>query len=345
MTTRRLAAILAADVVGFSSMMERDEEGTLRLLKITQRDLIEPRVREHHGRIVKTTGDGFLIEFGSPLDAVRCALEVQEAVSTNRAPGRPEEALTFRIGINLGDIIIEDDGDIYGDGANVAARLEQIAEPGTVCISGKVFDEVEGKLQTSFVSRGEQAVKSLSRPVWVYSTRVPPQAAQPKQLPLPSRPSVAVLPFTNMSDDPQQEYFADGIVEELISALSRVRSFFGSLVIPASRIKVGRLDVRAVGRELGVKYVLEGSVRKSGTLIRLSAQLLDASDGSHLWADRYDGELTDVFDLQDRITESIVGAIEPSIRSSEIERARRKRRDSLDAYDLVMKGASDCMVE
>src|SRR5215203_4018593 len=213
MTNRRLAAILAADVVGFSSMMERDEEGTLRLLKTTQRDLIEPRVREHHGRIVKTTGDGFLIEFGSPLDAVRCALEVQEAVS---AGGESEAALRFRMGINLGDIIIEDDGDIYGDGVNVAARLEQIAEPGSVCISGKVFDEVEGKLPTAFGFTGEQQVKNLTRAVRVYSSKgAPGPTAAPMPLPLPQKPSIAVLPFTNMSGDPEQEYFADGVVEDI----------------------------------------------------------------------------------------------------------------------------------
>jgi len=214
MTTRRLAAILAADVVGFSSMMERDEEGTLRLLKITQRDLIEPRVREHHGRIVKTTGDGFLIEFGSPLDAVRCALEVQEAVS---AGGESEEALRFRMGINLGDIIIEDDGDIFGEGVNVAARLEQIAQPGSVCISGKVFDEVEGKLPTKFDFTGEQHVKNLARPLRVYSSPRPPQAIGRENLPLPDKPSIAVLPFTNMSGDPEQEHFADGIAEDIIT--------------------------------------------------------------------------------------------------------------------------------
>jgi adenylate cyclase len=336
MTTRRLAAILAADVVGFSSMMERDEEGTLRLIKAAQRDLIEPRVRKHHGRIVKTTGDGFLIEFGSPLDAVRCALEVQEAVSAGGEPGGSEEALRFRMGINLGDIIIEDDGDIYGDGVNVATRLEQIAEPGSICISGKVFDEVEGKLSTSFSFTGEQTVKNLTRPVRVYSTRSPSEPTEAKQLQIPARPSVAVLPFTNMSGDPEQEYFADGIVEELISALSRVRSFFVIARNSSFTYKGRAVDVRVVGRELGVRYILEGSVRKGGNRIRITAQLLDATDGSHLWADHYDGELTDIFDLQDRITESIVGAIEPSIRSSEIERARRKRPDSLDAYDLVM---------
>src|SRR5215204_6341154 len=222
MTSRRLAAILAADVVGFSSRMERDEEGTLRLLKTTQRDLIEPRVREHHGRMVKTTGDGFLIEFGSPLDAVRCALEVQEAVSADGAPGACCEALRFRMGINLGDIIIEDDGDIYGDGVNVAARLEQIAEPGSICISGKVFDEIEGKLPTNFDFAGEQAVKNLSRPVRVYAAKSTSDArAAGKALPLPEKPSIAVLPFTNFSGDPEQEYFADGVVEEIITALSR----------------------------------------------------------------------------------------------------------------------------
>jgi adenylate cyclase len=214
MTTRRLAAILAADVVAFSSMMERDEEGTLRRLKSLQRDLIEPRVREHHGRIVKTTGDGFLIEFGSPLEAVRCALEVQETINANGAPDCSEGPLRLRIGINLGDIIIEDDGDIYGDGVNVATRLEQIAEPGSVCISGKVFDEVEGKIAAGFSFVGDQAIKNLTRPVRVYaSTSASEARAANKALPLPDKPSIAVLPFTNMSGDPEQEYHHHGAVE------------------------------------------------------------------------------------------------------------------------------------
>jgi len=226
MTSRGLAAVLAADVVGFSSMMERDEEGTLRRLKATQRDIIEPRVREHHGRIVKTTGDGFLIEFGSPLDAVRCALEIQEAVKPNGVPG--VDPLKLRVGINLGDIIVEEDGDIYGDGVNVATRLEQIAEPGSVCISGKVHDEVEGKLESRFTFYGEQHVKNIARPVRVYAPDLGGPAWHSEGLIEPRSPhkaTIAVLPFTNMSGDPQQDYFADGIVEDIITSLSRFRAF------------------------------------------------------------------------------------------------------------------------
>jgi len=342
MTTRRLAAILAADVVGFSSMMERDEEGTLRLLKATQRDLIEPRVREHHGRIVKTTGDGFLIEFGSPLDAVRCALEVQEATSANGSSGGSEETLRFRIGINLGDIIIEEDGDIYGDGVNVATRLEQIAGPGTICISGKVFDEVEGKLPEKFAFTGEQQVKNLTRPVRVYSSmRGTELKPEPKPFPVPDKPSIAVLAFTNMSGDPDQEYFADGVVEDIITALSRFK-WLAVIARNSSFTYKGRaVDVKQVGRGLGVRYVLEGSIRKAGTRLRISGQLIEASSGRHIWAERYDRDLSDVFALQDELTQSVVAAIEPNLRSAEIQRSRGKPTDNLDAYDLYLRALEE----
>jgi len=295
MTTRRLAAILAADVVGFSSMMERDEEGTLRRLKSAQRDLIEPRVREHHGRIVKTTGDGFLIEFGSPLDAVRCALEVQEALSANGGP-EGSEALRFRMGINLGDIIMEHDGDIYGDGVNVATRLEQIAEPGSVCISGKVYDEIEGKLPTTFAFAGEQTVKNLARPVRVYSSKIMPGPnVGTKALPLPDKPSIAVLPFTNMSLDPEQDYFADGMVEDIITALSKKKWLMVIARNSTFTYKGRAVDAKRVGRELGVRYVLEGSVRKAARRLRISAArpelfrlLSDARPGDVLLVEQVD---------------------------------------------------------
>ena len=338
MTTRRLAAILAADVVGFSSMMERDEEGTLRLLKTTQRDLIEPRVREHHGRIVKTTGDGFLIEFGSPLDAVRCALEVQEAVSANGEPGG-SEALRFRMGINLGDIIIEDDGDIYGDGVNVAARLEQIAEPGSVCISGKVFEEIEGKLPTAFAFTGEQQVKNLTRAVRVYSPNSAPRA-QPKQLPLPDKPFIAVLPFTNMSGDPDQEYFADGISEDIITALSSLRWLLVIARNSSFTYKGRAVDIKQVGRELGVRYVLEGSVRRSANRVRITAQLIDAVTGSHHWAERYDREIVDIFALQDEITTSVAAAIEPRLIAAEGVRSLGRSAEDLGAWEMVAQASS-----
>ena len=341
MTTRRLAAILAADVVGFSSMMERDEEGTLRLLKATQRDLIEPRVREHHGRIVKTTGDGFLIEFGSPLDAVRCALEVQEAVSADGAPGASEEALRFRMGINLGDIIIEDDGDIYGDGVNVATRLEQLAQPGAVCISGKVYDEVEGKLQVPFVVTGEQYVKNLTRPVRVYSSPTKPtQPVRGKTLPLPDKPSIAVLPFTNMSGDPEQEYFADGIVEDIITVLSSLRWLFVIARNSSFTYKGRSVDIKQVGRELGVRYVLEGSVRRSVNRVRITAQLIDALTGGHHWAERYDRDLVDIFALQDEITASVAGAIEPHLIAAEGVRSVGRSAEDLGAWEMVAQASA-----
>src|SRR5215211_887145 len=341
MTTRRLAAILAADVVGFSSLMEKDEDGTLRRLKSAQRDLIEPRVREHHGRIVKTTGDGFLIEFGSPLDAVRCALEVQEALSANGGP-EGSEALRFRMGINLGDIIMEHDGDIYGDGVNVATRLEQIAEPGSVCISGKVYDEIEGKLPTTFAFAGEQTVKNLARPVRVYSSKIMPGPnVGTKALPLPDKPSIAVLPFTNMSLDPEQDYFADGMVEDIITALSKKKWLMVIARNSTFTYKGRAVDAKRVGRELGVRYVLEGSVRKAARRIRINGQLIDAASGTHLWADRFEGALEDVFDLQDRVTASVVGAIAPKLEFAEIERAKRKPTGSLTAYDFYLRGLAN----
>jgi adenylate cyclase len=338
MTTRRLAAILAADVVGFSSLMERDEEGTLTLLKATQRDLIEPRVREHHGRIVKTTGDGFLIEFGSPLDAVRCALEVQEAVSANGAPGGSEEALRFRMGINLGDIIIQDDGDIYGDGVNVATRLEQIAQQGSVFISGKVFDEIEGKLPTKFAFTGEQHVKNLTRPVRVYSSLSAPEPKlKPKPLSIPQKPSIAVLPFTNMSGDPSDEFFADGVAEDIITALSHFRGLFVIARNSSFTYKADVVDVKQVGKELGVRYVLEGSVRRGGNRIRVTGQLIEAETGRHLWAEKFEGAAEEVFDFQDRISEQVVGAIQPSLWHAEAERLRPRPTESLTAYELYLR--------
>ena len=339
MTTRRLAAILAADVVGFSSMMERDEEGTLRRLKATQRDIIEPRVREHHGRIVKTTGDGFLIEFGSPLDAVRCALEIQEAVKPNGVPG--VDPLKLRVGINLGDIIVEEDGDIYGDGVNVATRLEQIAEPGSVCISGKVHDEVEGKLESRFTFYGEQHVKNIARPVRVYAPDLGGPAWHSEGLIEPRSPhkaSIAVLPFTNMSGDPQQDYFADGIVEDIITSLSRFPSLFVTARTSSFAYKGRSVDINQIGRELGVRYILEGSIRKAGKRVRITGQLIEAASGGHLWADHFDGELTEsLFALQDEITANVVGVIQPAIQEAEIHAAARRRPTSLTAYDLYLR--------
>jgi adenylate cyclase len=271
MTTRRLAAILAADVVGFSTMMEKNEEGTASHVRAVRREVIEPKLSAHQGRLVKTTGDGFLAEFASPVEAVRCALSIQDSIAER---GEANEGLKLRIGINLGDIIIEDDGDVFGDGVNVAARLEQMADPGGVLISGKIYEEIEGKIDRRFESRGEQQVKNLSRPVRVFAwTSATPPKPEPKALTLPDKPSIAVLPFTNMSGDPEQEYFADGVVEDIITGLSRLRWLF-VIARNSSFIFKGRaVDVKEVGRALGVRYVLEGSVRKASSRVRITGQL------------------------------------------------------------------------
>jgi adenylate cyclase len=333
---RHLAAILAADVVGFSKLMGEDEEGTLAQIRSLRQDLIEPRVAAHRGRVVKTTGDGFLVEFGSPLEAVQFAVEIREAL-TSTATDSTTRPLQLRIGINLGDIILEQDGDIYGDGVNIAARLEQLAQPGAICISAKVYEEVRDKLPYSFRDQGEQSVKNIAKPVRVYSLFDDSAAAPQTNPAIPDRPSIAVLPFDYMSESRDGEFLADGLSEDIIAALSRIRSFFVIARNSTFTYKGRAVNVQQVSRELGVRYVLEGSVRRSRDKVRITAQLVDATTGAHLWAERYDGTVADIFDLQDRITASVVGAIQPSIRAAEIERARRKRPDSLNAYDLVMQ--------
>ena len=334
MTTRRLAAILAADVVGFSSMMEKDEEGTLARVKAFQREVIEPKVKERGGRLVKTTGDGFLCEFGSPVEAVRCALEVQESARNGTG-----ESLLLRMGINLGDIIVEVDGDIYGEGVNVAARLEQLADPGGLCISGSVHEHAEGKVSVLFESRGEQQVKNIARPVRVYEVAGAAVASriQPSALPLPTKPSIAVLPFTNMSGDPEQDYFCDGLVEDIITALSHFRGLFVIARNSSFTYKGRAVDIKQVGKELGVRYVLEGSVRRGGNRLRVTGQLIEATTGAHVWADKFEGALSEVFDLQDQITERVVGAIQPSLWEAEAERLRPRPTESLSAYELYLK--------
>jgi adenylate cyclase len=334
---RRLAAILVADVVGYSRLMGEDEEGTLAALKTLQRELIDPKVGEHRGRLVKTTGDGALVEFASVVDAVRCAAEVQRAMAERNAVIPAERRIDFRIGINLGDIII-DEGDIYGDGVNVAARLEALAEPGGICVSRVVRDQVRDKLDLSFEDLGEQQVKNIARPVRVY--RVPidgTAAATPTAPAIPERPSIAVLPFRNLSADPEQEYFAEGMVEDIITGLSRIRWLFVIARNSSFTYKGQAVDVKRVGRELGVRYVLGGSVRKLGKRVRITTQLIEAKTGVHVWSERYDRSLDDIFALQDEITLSTVGAIEPSLRTAEIERVKRKRPENLDAYDLVLR--------
>ncbi len=339
---RRLAAIMATDVVGYSRLIRADEEGTIAALQALRADLIDPKIAEHHGRIVKLMGDGMLAEFASVVDAVRAAAEAQQAVAERNAQLPEDKRIEFRVGINLGDVVIDGD-DIHGDGVNVAARLEGLAEPGGICISGAVHDQVRDRLDLVFEDLGDQEVKNIERPVrvwrWVENDKAPLVrplgASQP--LPLPDKPSIAVLPFDNMSGDPEQEYFADGITEDIITALSRVGWVFVIARNSTFVFKGRSVDVGEVGQKLGVRYVLEGSVRKAGNRVRVTAQLIDTADGSHLWAERYDENLEDIFELQDRITENVVGTIEPKLRLAEIQRVRRKPPENLDAYDCVLR--------
>jgi adenylate cyclase len=338
---RRLAAILAADVAGYSGLMSDDEEGTLIQLRRLRREIVVPTIEANRGRLVKTMGDGFLIEFASPVQAVQCAVGMQEALVA-AARQDPTRTLRLRIGINLCEIIIEEDGDIYGDGVNLASRLEQMAGPGGICLSGKVYEEVRNELPFAYRDLGERSVKNMTRPVRVYYLSEPEAApdASAQTLPglaLPERPSLVVLPFVNIGGDRERGHFADGIVDDITAALSRVRSFFVIARNSAFAYKGRAVSLQQVSRELGVRYVLEGSVRWAGNRVRIVAQLIDATTGTHLWAEHYDGVVEDIFEFQDRITTSVVGAIQPSIRAAEVERAMRKRPENLDAYDLVMR--------
>src|SRR5476651_1359758 len=283
-------------------------------------------------RLIKTTGDGFLAEFASPIAALRCAIAIQGDLSNDTGP------LRIRIGLNLGDVIVEDSGDVYGEGVNVAARLEALCDPGGILISGKIHSEVDGKIDASFEDRGEQQVKNITRPVQMYAVRPAGAAEVAMSLPLPDKPSIAVLPFQNMSGDPDQEYFADGMVEDIITALSRFKSLFVIARNSSFAYKGKTVDIKQVGRELGVRYVLEGSVRKAGNRVRITGQLIEAGTNRHLWADRFDGALEDVFGLQDQVTSSVVSLIAPEVEKAEIERATRKATERLDSHDLFMRG-------
>jgi TolB-like protein/class 3 adenylate cyclase len=341
---RRLTAILAADVAGYSRLIGEDEEGTLVALRALRRELIDPKIAEHRGRIVKTTGDGLLVEFASVVDALRCASEVQGVMTERNADVAAEKRIEFRVGIHQGDIVVED-GDIFGDGVNVAARLEALAEPGGICVSARVHEDVAGRLNLSFEDMGEQSLKNIARPVRVYRITAPrpsqPHAGETPavQLALPDKPSIAVLPFQNMSGDPEQEYFADGMVEEIITALSRIRWLFVIARNSSFTYKGQHVDIKQVGRELGVRYVLEGSVRKGGNRVRITAQLIEAETGAHLWADRFDGSLEDVFDLQDQVATSVAGVIEPALRAAETARAASRPTTDLTAYDLYLRAS------
>jgi TolB-like protein len=334
---RRLAAILAGDIAGYSRLMGADEEGTLSRLNVHRREFLEPKIADHRGRIVKRTGDGILIEFASAVDAARCAVEIQHGMAERNAAVPADKRIEFRIGIHVGDVIIEE-GDIFGDGVNIAARLEGIAQPGGISISDDAYRQVRGKLDIDFQDAGEHELKNIARPVRVYRLQQSGgRAMEAPSLALPNKPSIAVLPFQNMSGDSEQDYFCDGMVEDIITGLSRIKWLF-VIARNSSFVYKGRvIDVKKVGRELGVRYVLEGSVRKSANRVRITGQLIEAVSGAHLWAERYDRPLDDIFTLQDEITLAVVGAMEPSLRTAEIERVKRKRPENLDAYDLLLR--------
>jgi TolB-like protein/class 3 adenylate cyclase/Flp pilus assembly protein TadD len=382
--TRKLVAILAADMVGYSRLMEADETGTIERQKTHRAELIDPKITEHHGRIVKTTGDGLLVEFGSVVDAVACAVEVQRAMGEREADVPEERRIQYRIGINLGDIVIDED-DIYGDGVNIAARLQELTEPGGVSVSGTAYEHLKAKVEVGYEYLGEQQVKNIEKPVRVYRALLDPEDAgkvigirrnvlrpwivasaaaglvvlvaagglvvwqpwiqreEPARLermafPLPDKPSIAVLPFSNMSDDPSQNYFADGMTEDLITDLSKVSGLFVIARNSSFSYKGQQVKVRQVAEELGVRYVLEGSVRRAGDQVRINAQLIDATTGGHLWADRYDGTLADVFVLQDQVTRRIVAALALNLTPGEAERRRQKETDNPEAYDAFLQG-------
>jgi adenylate cyclase len=338
---RRLAAILAADVAGYSRLMGADEEGTHARVKAHLRELIEPKIAEHRGRIVKNTGDGFLAEFASVVDAVRCAVEVQRGMAERNADVPEKRRISFRVGVNLGDVIVEEH-DIFGDGVNVAARLEALAEPGGICVSRVVRDQVRDKFDCAFEDLGEQQVKNITRPVWVYAFR--PEAAAATisntvSLPVAGnapRLSIVVLPFANLSNDPEQQYFTDGITEDLTTDLSRIAHSFVISRNTAFTYRNKPIDTKQIGRELGVRYVLEGSVRRSSSQVRVNAQLIDAETDAHLWADRFDSDISDLFTVQNEITTRIANALQLELILAEVGRCT----EHCDVLDYVFRGRS-----
>jgi len=341
---RRLAAILAADVVGYSRLVEHDEAGTLSALKVLRREVIDPLLAEHQGRIVKLMGDGALVEFSSVVDAVACAVAIQKGVAARQAAVLPEHQIVFRIGVNLGDVIHEVDGDLFGDGVNIAARLQTLADPGGICISGTAYDHLQGKLDCDYEYLGERALKNMERPVRLYRPRWdgPNARTASPRLALPDRPSIAVLPFNAMSADQEQDLFSDGLTEDITTALSKLKGFFVIARNTMFTYKGKPVDVRAIGRELGIRYVLEGSVRKSGSRVRVTAQLIDAASEAHLWAERYDGDLGDIFVIQDEITASIVARIGPELLAAEHARESPKPHHGLDAWECVVRAVFLC---
>jgi adenylate cyclase len=341
---RRLAAVLAADVAGYSRLMGCDEERTLANLKSLRRTLVDPKIASHRGRIVKTTGDGMLVEFASAVDAARCAVEIQRGMAVQNADVPKDIRIEFRIGIHVGDIII-DDNDIFGDGVNIAARLEGVAEPGGVCISDDAYRQIRGKIDIVFDDIGEQTLKNITELMRAWHIRLTGEAGpairssspQVQDLALPDKPSIVVLPFDNMSAEVGQDYLADGIVEAITAALSCIRSFFVIARSSAFTYKGRATNARDIGKELGVAYLLEGSVQKAGNRLRIIVQLIETAGGAHVWSSRFDGAIDDFFDLEDRITEQVAGALQPSIRIAEIERSRRKRPQDLGSYDFTMR--------
>ncbi|WOH78214.1 adenylate/guanylate cyclase domain-containing protein [Bradyrhizobium sp. BEA-2-5] len=342
---RRLAAILAADVAGYSRLTGLDEEGTHVRLRERLRGLADPKISEHRGKVVKHTGDGVLAEFGSVVDAVRCAIEVQRGMAEQNATVPQLKRIEFRIGIHVGDIIV-DENDIFGDGVNIAARLEGIAEPGGICISDDAQRQIRGKVDAVFEDMGSQNLKNIAEPMRAWRLRVnaghpagapiEPPVDSAQALALPDKPSIAVLPFENMSGDPEQEYFADGMVEEIITALSRFKWLFVIARNSSFTFKGRAVDIKEVGRRLGVRYVLEGSVRKAAGKVRITGQLIDAVTGTHIWADRFERDLTDIFALQDEVTVAVVSAIQPKLLQIEIGLSAR-RPENLTAYDFYLR--------
>jgi adenylate cyclase len=332
---RRLAAILAADVAGYSRLMGVDEEGTLAALKACRREIIDPKIAEHRGRIVKTTGDGALVEFASAVDAVRCALEVQRGMAERNAAIPEDRRIEFRIGINVGDVII-DEGDIYGDGVNIAARVESLARPGAICLSDDAYKQIKGKLAIDVSDVGEQRLKNIAQPVQVYSVRLD----DAPMLAIPDKPSIAILPFENLSGDATQDYFADGVCEDIITELSRFSDLFVIARNSSFKYKGKAVDLRQVGRELGVRYALEGSIRREGNRVRITAQLIDSTTGTHRWAEHYDRELKDIFTIQDEVARTIAAILAAHVNRAEAERALLKPPTAWQAYDHYMRGAA-----
>ena len=343
--TRKLAAILVADVVGYSRLARSDEDRTLARLRGLRSDLFDPAIAAHHGRIVKRTGDGSIVEFRSVVDAVRCAVELQAGMVERNAGVPPERRIEFRVGIHLGDVVEESDGDLMGDGVNVAARLEGVAKAGAICLSEDAYRQVKSRLNLKVTDLGATQLKNIAEPIRVFAIEAPAMVPEktPETEPTsawltpPDKPSIAVLPFQNMSGDVEQEYFADGIVEEITTALSRIKWLFVIARNSSFTYKGRAVDVRQVARDLGVRYVLEGGVRKAGMRLRITAQLIEAETGAHLWADKFDGAVADVFDLQDQIAQSVTAAIEPRLFAAEQTRFQSKRPENLDAWGFVMK--------